>query len=143
MRRDFAEQVPHELRPIVERLRAEREQGDALQLDAIKQRVLSRHTPARGTLRQLRSRIAGVLTVLALAAGSGGAFALAGGTGAGSGQEGAAFAQYCPPKAHGKGCRKHHKHHKHTKSHQRHHKSDSRHKGYGRGEVHNHHGRRH
>jgi predicted lipoprotein with Yx(FWY)xxD motif len=53
----------------------------------------------------MRSRTLTVLTVLGFIGVTGGALALAGGN---TNQSSAASGQYCPPKSHGKGCKKHH-----------------------------------
>jgi predicted lipoprotein with Yx(FWY)xxD motif len=55
----------------------------------------------------MRSRIVTVLTVLGLAGATGGALALAAAVDSNA-SNGAAVGQYCPPKSHGKGCKKHH-----------------------------------
>jgi hypothetical protein len=99
----YEERLPEELEPVAERLRAERMEVDPLQLDRLKRRVLARHTSPRGRLSFMKTRIATALTIIGLAAGTGGALAIAAG---GHGNGGAANGQYRP----GKGCgdRNHH-----------------------------------
>jgi hypothetical protein len=84
----------------------------------------------------MRSRIAAVLTMLALVAGTGGAIALGQGGSGGSAQAGAASGQYKP----GKGCGdKNHRHKKHNqckppkkhKKPKKHHTTVQTHKGKG------------
>jgi predicted lipoprotein with Yx(FWY)xxD motif len=55
----------------------------------------------------MRSRIVTVITVLGLAGATGGALAIAAAVDSNA-SGGAAVGQYCPPKSHGKGCKKHH-----------------------------------
>ena len=103
--------LPEDVSPAVSRLRAERAQLDPLQSDQLKQRVLARARDNRHPGGLMKSRIATLLTLVALASATGGALAVAGGGPSGSGQTSAAKSQYRP----GKGCgdRNHH----HTGSH--------------------------
>jgi hypothetical protein len=103
--RDSSEHpFPEDLDPVEAALRAHRASAEPLELDRLKRRVLTRHIARRGRWAGMRSRIAAVLTVIGLVAGSGGALAVAGGSSGGS----AARAQYgCKKdKDHGK-CEKH------------------------------------
>jgi hypothetical protein len=90
--------LPEDFEAVAARLRAHRAQSDPLQLDQIKQRVMSRSTGQRGRLAFMRSRIASLLTVAALVGGTGGAIAAA--TQGGTPNHGAASGEYKP----GKGC---------------------------------------
>lgn len=89
-------------------LRAQRPDVDQLTLDQIKQRALSRvnHRPWRFGF--VKSRIATVVTMFALAGGTGGALAVAASSGSSSSKSSAASGQYKP----GWGCGD--KNHTHT-----------------------------
>jgi hypothetical protein len=103
--------LPDDLQPVAARLRADRPQADPVRLDQIKQQVIVRSAAQQRRPVFMRSRIATVLTVLALGGGTGGAIAIAHSGSSGGPGGGAASGQYRP----GKGCgdRNHH----HTGSH--------------------------
>jgi hypothetical protein len=92
--------LPEELQELGERLRRDATRPSALELDHLKLRVMR---SARGSTHGrkgpfMKSRLASVLTIVALTVGAGGTFAIAGG---GSGNDGnASQSQYKP----GKGC---------------------------------------
>jgi hypothetical protein len=109
------EQLPPELEPIAARLRAERVEADPLRLDSLKQRLMAKNNSRQGRPTFMKSRIATILTVVGLAAGTGGALAVAD-HGDHGGNDGAANGQYCNKKGEGHGhgkCKGHHKHHHH------------------------------
>lgn len=83
-------------------MRANRVAPEQPQLHRLKRRVLARHASRIGKHWTLRRHLVTVLTVVGLVAGSGGALAVAGGSGANS----AAVSQYCKDKQHKK-CEKH------------------------------------
>ena len=88
------EQLPHELEEIAARLREERPQASALELDRIKTRAMAQAATSRPKGLVLRSRsLAAMLTVALMAAGTGGVIA-AGGNGNGNGN--ASNSQYKP-----------------------------------------------
>lgn len=90
------ERLPGELEPIAARLRAERAHADAVRLDELKRRVITRcqSQPGRSILK---SRIATILTILGIVGGTGGAIAIAHGTSSKGPLGGAANGQYCGP----------------------------------------------
>lgn len=94
-------QVPDELEAVTARLHASRAQADPLQLDQIKQRVMTRAAAPNRRSMFMKSRMATVFSVVALLGGTGGAIAVAshGASGSATGG-GASEAQYHP----GKGC---------------------------------------
>ena len=101
------DRFPEELRGVARRLTAERAELDPVQMDDVKRRVLTR---ARGEQRRggyMKSRLATVVTVMALVGGTGGALAMAGGGQNGQGQNSASQGQYRP----GKGCGDKNHHH--------------------------------
>lgn len=105
-----------EFEPVAAMLRERRASPEPLELERLKQRVLARR-PAGGD--RLRARIATAFAILGLAAGAGGALAVAENSGS------AARGQYCPPKSrvrHGKCYPMHHRKH-----HQREEHKDRRH----------------
>jgi hypothetical protein len=85
---------PEDLRPVEASLRAHRASAERVELDQLKRRVLRKHVGRPGRWAGMRSRVAAVLTVIGLIAGSGGALAVAGGSSGGS----ASVAQYCKTK---------------------------------------------
>jgi hypothetical protein len=91
--------LPDELEPIAARLQAERAQGDPLQLDQIKRRVMARGSADKRRSTFMRSRILTIFTTLALVGGTGGAIAV-GETGSHAGPNGGAASGEYP----GKGC---------------------------------------
>jgi hypothetical protein len=90
-----------ELRSIVFRLRAQRAELDPLRSDQLKQRVLARSHRKQRLGGLVKSRIATVVTLAALAGGTGGALAVASSDPSGNAQPSAAKGQYRP----GKRCR--------------------------------------
>lgn len=98
-----------DVRAVAERLRRERAQLDPMHLDQVKQRVMARAGNARRPIF-MKSRLAMIVTTLALVGGSGGALAIAG-VGNGQSQGGAAQGMYYP----GKGCGD--KNHQHQQTH--------------------------
>jgi predicted lipoprotein with Yx(FWY)xxD motif len=115
MRGSDDQHLPDELEPIASVLRQHRARPEALELDRLKQRVLTRRTsrPERWTF--MRSRIVTVLTAVGLIAGGSGALALAN-SGSPGANAAASRGQYCPPKSHlhhGKCKPPHHHHHHH------------------------------
>jgi hypothetical protein len=134
--------LPEGLEAIAARLRAERAQGDPLQLDQIKRQVITRCSTTRRRSTFMKSRIATVATILGLLGGTGGAIAIAGGGSSGGPIGGAASGQYCNGKFANPGkCKGHHKHkhpckHKHGRArarclrrHRHHHKHKAAVKG--------------
>jgi hypothetical protein len=111
----YDEHLPNELEPIAARLRAERVEADPLRLDSLKQRLMTKNNSRQGRPTFMKSRIATILTVVGLAAGTGGALAIAS-EGNHGGNGGADHGQYCDKKGedhdHGK-CERHHHHHHH------------------------------
>ena len=105
-------------------LREQRATPEPAELEGLRQRVLARRALRGRRLPRVRSRVVTILTVLGLAAGTGGAFAIAG-FGSGGAHGLAAKGQYCPPKSkvkHGKCIPiKHHHHHHHHHHHGNHH----------------------
>jgi hypothetical protein len=96
------EQLPQDLREVVEELRAQRTEASALELDGIKRRAMlqaSRASASQGQGFPMRSKILTLALVLGLAVSAGAAGVLAGG-GGGDGPDSAAKSQYRP----GKGC---------------------------------------
>jgi hypothetical protein len=121
--------LPDDFEPVESSLRAHRASAEPLELDRLKRRVLRRHVARRGRWAGMRSRVAAVLTVVGLVAGSGGALAVAGGSSGGS----ASVAQYChKDKEHGKCDKGKDKRHDDKKKHckkgeeKKHHKCDRR-----------------
>jgi hypothetical protein len=100
--------VPDDLQPLVERLRHERPEVSALELDQIKLRALGRERGRpRGKGQFMRSRVVSVLLAVGLLVGSTGAMAVSG-TGPGGvfkkhhrhhHARSATQSQYCPPKS--------------------------------------------
>ena len=91
----YDEQLPEDLHEIAGRLRDERAQASALDLDRIKMRAMasaSRPHQKRGTRMKSRG-LAAVLTVALMAAGTGGVIA---GNGNGNGNGNASNSQYRP-----------------------------------------------
>jgi hypothetical protein len=101
--------VPDELQDVVERLRAERPEASALELDQMKLRAMARVKGARtprtsGKGQFMRSRLVGVMLAVGVLAGGTGAMAW---TGTGPGGvfkhrhtlRAAPQSQYCPPKS--------------------------------------------
>jgi hypothetical protein len=101
--------VPEELQHVVERLRQERPEATAMELDQIKLRAMSRRKNAptlasSGKGRFMRSRLVSVMLAVGVLAGGTGAMAV---TGAGPGGvfkhrhvlRSAPQSQYCPPKS--------------------------------------------
>lgn len=125
----YEERIPADLQPVAARLTEQRADIDELQLDEMKQRVLARQHS--GGLRRtwIGARLASILTVLALALGTGGALALSGSDSHSNTYGGASAAMYKKHKKHcypsqGKkdsvgpyGCFDHHGHHHHKKGH--------------------------
>ena len=105
MNHAYEEHLPDELEFVVDLLRAQRPQADPLQLDQIKQRAIAQADQPRRPLGLAKPRIAAILTILGLAAGTGGALAVATSS---SPNRGAASGQYKP----GWGCGD--KNHTHT-----------------------------
>ena len=94
------DRLPEELRDVAQRLRAERAELDPLGMDDVKRRVLTR---ARGEQQgggYMKSRLATLVTVMALLGGTGGALAVADSGSGDHGQGSAAKGEYWP----GKGC---------------------------------------
>lgn len=85
--------LPDDLREVAERLRTERAEASALDLDRIKTRAMANATTSRPKGFRVRSRsIAAMLTVALMAAGTGGVIA-----GGGNGKSGnASNSQYKP-----------------------------------------------
>jgi hypothetical protein len=103
MTRRDDEGVPEGPDSVIRRLRDERPQLDALELDNMKSRVMARARPQRTKGAGLRGRIVvAVLSLSLLGAGAGGVVAASGGSGQGASS---AVAQYH------KHCRKHHHRH--------------------------------
>jgi hypothetical protein len=105
------QELPEDLQPVAEWLRAQRPEVSALDLDRIKQRALARARRGERTgagMARPRRSVATVLSALVLTASLGGAFAIAGTstpsspTSSGSVDTSAAKKQYKP----GKGCGK-------------------------------------
>jgi hypothetical protein len=88
--------LPDELRDLAERLRREAIRPTAMELDHLKLRAMrSARSPAHGRKGTfMKSRLAALLTIVALTVGAGGTFAIAGGGGGDSGS--AASSQYKP-----------------------------------------------
>lgn len=126
MRGPTGHQLPHELEPVATLLRAHRASAEPLELDRIKQRALARRIAVGGRVASLRSHVAAVMTVVLLAAGSGGVLSLASGASGGS----AARAQYC--RNHDRDRRHHHSYcerrHRYIVRHCRHDRFFDRHK---------------
>lgn len=105
------ERLPGDLQPVAARLTNQRADIDPLELDRIKQRVLAR---SRGESRRrgaFGTRLASLITIAALALGSGGAVALSGLDSHSNTYGGAADAMYKPHKCedkdkHGEGGKK-------------------------------------
>jgi hypothetical protein len=88
------EKLPGDLNEVAERLRSERVEASALELDRIKTRAMARATHSRSKGLLVRSRsIAALLTVALMAAGTGGVIA---GGGNGNGNGNASNSQYKP-----------------------------------------------
>ena len=117
--------LPEDLRPVAARLHANRAQADPLRLDEIKRHVLARSAARQGRSAQMKSRIATIFTVLALAGGTGGAIAIAHSDSSGGPRGGAASGEYKP----GKGCGD--KNHHHTGSNGNDRPCPERHHGHG------------
>jgi hypothetical protein len=87
------ESLPGDLREVAKRLRSERAEPSALDLDRVKTRAMARTTASRPKGLLVRSRsIAALLTVALMAAGTGGVIAAGGGGGGGN----ASNSQYKP-----------------------------------------------
>jgi hypothetical protein len=89
--------LPDELRDLAERLRREATRPTATELDQLKLRAMrSARSPVHGRKGSfMKTRLATLVTILALTIGAGGTFAIAGG---GTGDAGtAAKPQYKPP----------------------------------------------
>jgi hypothetical protein len=95
MSRRHDEQLPDDLEQIAERLRAERPETTALDLDRIKMRAMaaSAKTSHQRGIRMKSRSLAAVLTVALMAAGTGGVIA---GNGNGNGNGNASNSQYKP-----------------------------------------------
>jgi hypothetical protein len=104
---DFEDRIPPELEPTAARLREQRVEADPVTLDQIKLRALASSTSRQGQPSSMKSRLATIVTIVGLMAGTSGAVALGwqGGGGNGDGH-GAAYGQYHD----GKGCGRNHKH---------------------------------
>jgi hypothetical protein len=136
-------ELPDDLRIVEERLRRGRADASSLELDRLKRRALAQAAAHERPPSLISSRIAAVVTALALLAGAGGAVALSGLDRHPNTQGGAANRQYhhhkyCthgnPPP--GKKCKgvspgsgsyghKHHQRHHHKKHHHHHNKHHS------------------
>jgi hypothetical protein len=92
--------LPDELRDVADRLRREATRPTAMESDHLKLRAMrsARSQAQRGRGPFMKSRLATLLTIVALTIGAGGTFAIAGGGGGDHGS--AAKSQYKP----GKGC---------------------------------------
>lgn len=89
------EQLPEDLREIAGRLREERAQVSALDLDRIKMRALAAATPAHRKGTRMKSRaLAAALTLALMVGGTGGVIAATSTTGPGNGN--ASNSQYKP-----------------------------------------------
>src|SRR5213592_374736 len=104
--------LPPELEELGARLRDERPEASALELDRIKSRVLmlaSRSASRQGKGSFMKSRLATIVVVFGLlAGGAGGVFAAAGGNPGSGGSSGSApQKQYCPPSSNNPGIPKH------------------------------------
>src|SRR3954453_19646836 len=92
--------LPDDLADVARRLRTERPEASALELDQIKQRAMARAGSSRQKGFLVKSRLTVALLTLGLmAGGTGGVLAAAGGNGNGNGNN-AAGSQYKP----GRGC---------------------------------------
>jgi hypothetical protein len=103
MTRSNDEQLPKDLREVVEELRAHRAEASALELDGIKRKAMVQASRASGSPPgqglAIRSKILTLALVLGLAVSAGAAGVLAGGGGS-TGGSSAAKSEYRP----GKGC---------------------------------------
>lgn len=88
-------ELPDELRAVENRLRGARAESNPLRMDELKQQVLARShaTFHKGGL--IKTRIATLMTVLGLVAGTGGAIAVAGGSSTSGPSASAAKGEYC------------------------------------------------
>ena len=99
--------LPAELDQIGARLRSERREATALELDELRSRVRVRSARAGAGGSQLKNRLVTAILTVALVGGGGGAVLASGSGGGGDGGgpkgKGAANSQYCPPKSPGAG----------------------------------------
>jgi hypothetical protein len=120
MSKHQGQEFPDDLEPIVSRLQDKSAYADPLELDRRKRRVLARLNSPGGRRIQMRSRIATILAVAGLAAGSGGALAIAS-SGSTNAQQSAAMGQYCHKRDRDDcGCKKGHECEHHCKKHHKH-----------------------
>lgn len=89
--------LPDDLRSIEERLRRERLDVSALELDRLKRRALAQFAAGRTKSSARRSRLAAVVTAVVMLVGAGGAVALSGLDSHPNTHGGAADTQYKPP----------------------------------------------
>src|SRR2546421_9592470 len=96
------ERLPDDLQGVAERLARQKVEIDPLRLDELKQRAMAQSTARNGRRTLIRSRLATIVTALALVGGAGGALAISHLDSHPNSHGGAADDQYCEGKHHEK-----------------------------------------